>query len=604
MPLFPGDFKKMKYVSHDDDYVTLGHPAGHEFRISRKAITNKDARAQMDALCMGGKISAKPEVAMAKGGKVSEEEQYVEELVPDYQNDPIVVEPMDVQPSNTTPLQKAYNAEALRPDSSFGMAKGVMESTPPPDSSFDAQGQFHGDLDLGKYEAAKDAVMLEQDDAAMANMEDQQRQAAITDLGIAPQQQAPMGAAPASIPGALAEDQAAETAAPAQDESALGRFTAGVNKEAQAMGQLGEQQAAMLQQAAVGKQEAEANYQQRFSELEQERAAFMQDIKEGHVDPQKYWDNNSRIMSGIGMILAGFNPTNSPNAAINYIKAQMEMNLDAQKSNLSSKHNLLRANMEAFGNLREATDMTRIMQNDMVADQLKIAAAKAQTPLAQAAALKAAAQFEVESAEKTAQFAKAKATADMVAAIRDPSRSEMAINALETVDPKLAGDYREKSVPGLGVASSLEGAKGVREMQATYKTVKDGIARLKEITKTTGKSLSPDTRAEAESLRTQLIGRLRVPLTGPGAMNEGERALLMKAVPSPTDLFSLDSRTMKKLETLEKGVVNAYRNMATANGLRVPDESGGSNKNAQAKAWLKANPKHPKAAAVRKALGE
>lgn len=381
---------------------------------------------------------------------------------------------------------------------------------------------------------------------------------------------------------------------------------AGINAMAKAEGDLGQAQSRILQEAQAADQKAMAAYEKSRQAIMSEREALQEDIRSGQVDPNRFWTGDpktgegghSRIAAGIGMIIAGFNPTNSPNAAINFLKFQMEQDLQAQAKNLSSKENLLSANLQQFGELRAATEMTRIMQNDILKTQLEEAAAKAKTPMAKAAALQAAGKIEAENGQKFEQFAKAQATRGLIsAAEQDPAKMNAVLSALEATNPEMAKDYRQRAVPGLGFAFTLEGANGLREMQTTVKTIKSDTARLKEILNSTGKSLSPDLRKEADGIRTRMIGRLRVPMTGPGAMSEGERELLMNLIPGVTGLFSKDSRSKVALESLEKSLVNNYRNQAIANGIRtLPQESSpADDRTAKAKAWLAdpANAKSP-----------
>lgn len=187
---------------------------------------------------------------------------------------------------------------------------------------------------------------------------------------------------------------------------------AGIQAGAQAQGELGQAQAEGLQKNIEIQQANQDRFNQSFQSLEQERQAHMEDIKQGHIDPERYWtgdkDGNgshSKLMTGIGMILAGFNPTNSPNAAINFLKFNMEQNLKSQEKNLDAKNNLLAANLKQFGNMRDATEMTRLMQHDIVANELQKAAAKAQSPLAKAAAMQASGKLLQDAAPQAMTFA-------------------------------------------------------------------------------------------------------------------------------------------------------------------------------------------------------
>lgn len=228
----------------------------------------------------------------------------------------------------------------------------------------------------------------------------------------------------------------------------------GIEAEAAAKGALGEEQAKQYNNAVQAQQEAKQSFSNEFQKLDAERQAHIQDINAGHIDPEKYWNDHSKIASGIGMILAGFNPTNSPNAALNFLKFQMENNLKAQETNLNSKQNLLRANLEQFHNLRDATDMTRIMQHDIVANQLASAASKAQTPLAKAAGMQAAAKLKMDVAPMFQQFAMRRALMNLSNGdSSNPDAVEKMIGMMNAMGMgEQAKFYQDRLIPGMGLA--------------------------------------------------------------------------------------------------------------------------------------------------------
>jgi len=53
------------------------------------------------------------------------------------------------------------------------------------------------------------------------------------------------------------------------------------------------------------------------------------------------------------------------------LNRQIDRDIDAQKATLGRKESLLSANMRQFGNLHDATQMTKVMQTDIVSNQLK-----------------------------------------------------------------------------------------------------------------------------------------------------------------------------------------------------------------------------------------
>ena len=564
------DLKKFKHLKSDDKCTTLEHADGHQLTIAHGKLS-KPMQAQLDALKQATKESAKipkQDTQMyAEGGEV--EKPLTEALKFDATAPvPAPEAPTDVFESKVAEYAKTFpnqprevlERSAIRDmrDANQAVEQGAQER-----QAAAADAQYNKEYD---QEMQAESIAAKNQNRASAGLPplaaEPQAAATTSQPGMAQQP----GLAPQATIPAAAQEQPSQ----AQDlmQTGYNNEMAGIKQEAKAKADLALAQEKLYNDSIVAGQEIKADYDKRVNDLEMERQAFMDDIKNGQIDPNKYWDNNSRVMAGIGMILAGFTPSQAPNAAVNFLEKQMEMNLKAQEKNLDSKHNLLAANMKQFGNLKEAVEMTRIMQADMVNNQLMAAAAKASNPMAKAAALKAAGELQMKYAPLVQKVASQQTLSKITqAANQDPAKIPAMLSAVRQLDPEKAKDLEGRHIPGIGFASSMEGAKGLREMGTTVKTVNDSITRLKQIAGKTGKSLSLNDRAEADTIRNMLIGQLRVPITGPGAMSDGEREILIKTIPDVTSMTSLDSSNMTRLKALESKVNSQYRNQLQMNGL-------------------------------------
>lgn len=215
---------------------------------------------------------------------------------------------------------------------------------------------------------------------------------------------------PQTMPMQSPQQEEASPEAPAQSANpstmgGYGNIIQGIEQGAQAQGQLGADQAKIFQAAQKQQQEQLANYQVHLDSLEKERQALTKDIANGHVDPDKYWDNHSKLAAGLGIILAGISPVHGPNGAVDFINHQIDRSLKAQADNLQSKQNLLSANLHQFGNMNSAMTMTRVMMNDMAMNKLQAAAANAQSPMAQANAMKLIGQLQMQTAPMVQRLA-------------------------------------------------------------------------------------------------------------------------------------------------------------------------------------------------------
>lgn len=278
----------------------------------------------------------------------------------------------------------------------------------------------------------------------------------------------------------------------------------------QAQAKLGGQEADILQQDVQARQQAQNAFQNQYIELENERQNHMHDIQNGYIDPEKYWDNHSKIASGIGMILAGFNPTNSPNAAVEFLKTQMNRDLDAQKTNLNQKNNLLSANLQQFHNLRDAADMTRVMQADKVVSDLKSAAAKAQQGgMAQLAAQDAIGKIQASFAPQFQQFAMRRALMGLAGGGGSPQSVGKMFDYMDAMNPGSAKDWRDRYVAGIGMSDNAV-PPATREKIGAFQNVDRMMGEVQNFNaQHPNAQFDPKARAAASTLMNQLSDSIR-----------------------------------------------------------------------------------------------
>lgn len=190
----------------------------------------------------------------------------------------------------------------------------------------------------------------------------------------------------------------------------IGEQKAGIQQGSRAEGSLGEAQADLLKKQVETQQQQAKTYGDRFDELNTERKAFQSDIENQHIDPQHYLNSMGtaqKVATGIGLILGGMGGglMHQQNPALVFLQNQIDRDINSQMADLGKKQNLLSANLEQFGNLKDATDMTRVMQADIVSNQLKQSAAKAQSPLAAARAQQAIGVIDTSNAQALSQIA-------------------------------------------------------------------------------------------------------------------------------------------------------------------------------------------------------
>lgn len=318
----------------------------------------------------------------------------------------------------------------------------------------------------------------------------------------------------------------------------IGSQLTGNKLEAKALGAVADAQA-IAQHAAVENQQQQArDYQDHFNQLDQERHHFQDDINNFHVDPNHYLNSmgtGDRIASGIGLFLAGFDPSGH-NSAAKFIDDQIGRDIDAQKAELGKKENLLSSNLRQFGNLKDATDMTRVMQNDIVNKQIQEAAMKQGGALANAQALKANGLIEATNAQTMGQMAMRRT---MLSGMQNGTVNPgQAINAIVPVDQRTA---------------ALKELKDSQDSAAARDNLVKGFDEAKEMLSGAGK-LNPQNYTRIKAKLAPLIGEAAKDETG--RANPFTTGELNSQMPAMTDT---DKTSEYKRAALIQ-IANAKRN--------------------------------------------
>ncbi len=182
---------------------------------------------------------------------------------------------------------------------------------------------------------------------------------------------------------------------------ALNNMTGGIQGQANAEGDLGKQHAALAEQQ-------QANIQKTHNEFIQDSHAVLQDFnhlvddaKNDRIDPNRFWNNKSdlgKVSSAIGLILGGMGRglTGKDNPAMQFMNSQIDRDVDAQKSNMANRNNIMHALQQQYGNIKDASNMTRAFYAEMYSSKLEEAAAKTSDPMAKARAQQAIGQIQMQ----------------------------------------------------------------------------------------------------------------------------------------------------------------------------------------------------------------
>lgn len=311
----------------------------------------------------------------------------------------------------------------------------------------------------------------------------------------------------------------------------------GLQEEAKAKGVLGQKEETLYNKDYLNQQDIQENFKQAYSQYNKELESSLNDVKNGYVKPEQYWDNHSKIATGIGIILAGFNPTNRPNAAIEFLKSNIDRDTQAQAVNLSAKNNLVSHNLQKFGNLKDAMLVANATKATQLADQLHAAAAQATNPLEKARFDQMAGQLGQAYVPQAMAMNLKQAMMQNAQKGGDPSSM---LPMLDQLDPEKAAALRKRLVPGLGVAT-VDVTPEVRGKLVSSTELQNSIEDLEKFRQANkGAILKGDLTAlqtgQSKVMNLQQLVREAQLNT---VFRESEKPLLKKFVDDdPTSIFS------------------------------------------------------------------
>lgn len=261
--------------------------------------------------------------------------------------------------------------------------------------------------------------------------------------------------------------------------NALSDMQNGINAEARAQGQLGQQQAEILKRQQMDQKKLVADYTAQTSNLAAKREALIADINTNKINPNKFVQDmgaSGRVATAIGFLLSGIGSglTGKENLAMSVLNKQIDQDINAQQANLTSKHNLLAENLREYGNMRDAMAVTKGMQADIYANQMQQAAAKMSDPIAKAQAMQKAAELQMKYAPAMDAAAKRQALMQTIASGGNLPLAEVARSVVDEKD-------RDNVMKELGSFDQSSRARGnalkILDEVAKRQTLKERVGR-------------------------------------------------------------------------------------------------------------------------------
>ncbi len=331
-----------------------------------------------------------------------------------------------------------------------------------------------------------------------------------------------------------------------------------------------ESQALQAQQREMAKIEEDRldraqKVQQAIDEEELNFKQTMDEVGSKGIDPGRYYNSmttGNKILAGIAVILSS--KGDKGNSALDMLNKAVDQDIEAQKQDIlnlkdkaTAKKSIMSDMYNKLGDVNKAADYAKLAMLQSTKNQIDIMAAKSGSAQAlEKAALQKGMldqQMEMQKAKIMEKYAD-RAEAYTITKDTDPR---------SIVNEKLA----ERFIPGVGLASTKDNAIKLAEKKAVIDDINQNLDRLREISARNFSSLNWKERDLAQQKAKLLVGKLRLPVTGPGPLTDSEREFILSLIGDGTKLFSIKDVQLNRIDSLKKDLNKSFANEAKTRGV-------------------------------------
>ncbi len=396
---------------------------------------------------------------------------------------------------------------------------------------------------------------------------------------------------PLSQVGAPAVSQAKpqQSALPGQINSSFAKQQQATKAVAEAQALKFEAEANQRDLFAKEQQQKELEYQQQAQQMEERSSteiAKLQSVQEqmSKFEFKDYWADKSsgqRAMAAIAIALGGIGAAYQGNGAKNRgleaVNGVIERDLNLQKLQYEKLKGSGEMSKSIFGlmnqqfdNKTQAMTATRMFMNDRMANKISEITSKYGATEVRERGIIAVEGLKQQNAVLQEQFKQAAKQQALLDQVSDPASADMrnlSSAQVQQLDKAYKG-FADRYVPGYGEATNPEQAKEFNKYRASVEPAIKGAERILQASKDLNRITDLSKRAEIATEIKALVGQLRLPFTGPGAMTEKEYDRLLDVIGDPNKLMALPALERVKLNTVLKKLQTDMNNQAKNSGLR------------------------------------
>jgi hypothetical protein len=273
----------------------------------------------------------------------------------------------------------------------------------------------------------------------------------------------------------------------------------------------------------------------------EERNKQLDELANQKINSNNYWGNMGtpdKIRSGIAILLGGIGAglAGGKNLALEKINDAINKDIEDQKANKQSMYNAL---IQKGHNDEYAT--ASVMKS--MTDQIDALTKKYAAGTKSAESLQNLQVLNAQLKQRQAEYNQAQQGTALKDQVMNKALSGQDLSPQEMV--YLPEKERNRYIPGLGIAvvGNEKAVEEARIASADRNNMANSIDQIVSIMSEAGREGFPtEKKKEAIARAAALTGKLRVPITGPGAMQEQDFKRIQNLIPEdPTALFNVNN---------------------------------------------------------------
>lgn len=301
----------------------------------------------------------------------------------------------------------------------------------------------------------------------------------------------------------------------------------------------------------------QVSYESNLKNLDDEQKTLQTQVMNTKIDPNKVWTNMStgnRVLAGISILLGGLAQGltgEKSNPAFDVINQAIDRDIDAQKSDLGRKQNLLSLNLAKYGRLDAATAATRAQLLSVTQAQISQSAAKANNAIALKQAELANAQLDIQKAQLLQSVASQQSLQNVLSqpgGIAPQMVNQLPMDVRETLVKMPSGNFAQAKDKASAVSAS-KGLETVGAVQSLVQRAKDFMSEGRALPLLESERIGQaDVISEALRLEIKNLGAL-------GVLSGEDNKIIDRLKPQ------LNEYTFRDQEMAKADELNQYINM-------------------------------------------